>query len=226
MRVGRRDWAKVDYEMRMTSGRDLSTYFRMDKLLTASLGIREDCIHQARILDVGCGPISIVPNRHKNEPVAVVGIDPLAEKYQQLLARHDIPSRIAMLPLRAEDLLTAQLPFDNYHIVHSRNALDHAEDAPAAIKACASRVCSCGYLVLIHHENEGKRVEYNGLHQWNFVVTEDGLRIEDANGSGDLLLDLMSEVGNFELARDISRAPSVIPTVQIDWIVSVFRRVG
>lgn len=128
------------------------------------------------VLDVGCGPLSVVGKRWGDKRVDVLGVDPLADVYKHILKKEGVQPPHLLLKGMGEnaDKVVAGRKFD---YVHSRNALDHAEDAPLAVKSMAACVRKGGVFDLEIFVEEAIRAGYSGLHRWNFTPLADQVAI-------------------------------------------------
>jgi SAM-dependent methyltransferase len=120
-----------------------------------------------RVLDVGAGPATPLGTESPGGPVEVVAVDPLAERYDEILARKGMVPPIRTLRGEAEKL-TDQFPEGSFDIVYSSNALDHSYEPMTAIRNM-TLLCKPGGIVFLRHfENEAERENFYGLHKWNF----------------------------------------------------------
>src|SRR4051794_5126905 len=55
-----------------------------------------------RILDVGAGPLTSLGRRHPSSSIEVVAVDPLAARYDELLAEAGVVPPVRTLPCRGE----------------------------------------------------------------------------------------------------------------------------
>jgi SAM-dependent methyltransferase len=125
-----------------------------------------------RILDVGAGPHSSIGPVGAPSEIAVEAVDPLADDYAEMLAAQGITPFIPTRKGDAERL--SDYGYADFDLVYSRNALDHAYDPLAALKEMIG-VCRVGGVVFLEGTvNEGKRNNYQGLHNWNFMPQPDG----------------------------------------------------
>src|SRR6185295_6270228 len=81
----------------------------------------------AKLLDVGCGPYTVVGKRIDGLRLDITAVDPLADAYVELMRRHQHQPLIAPHFAVAEDL-AAFFPASSFDVVHCRNALDHSFD--------------------------------------------------------------------------------------------------
>jgi SAM-dependent methyltransferase len=125
-----------------------------------------------RILDVGAGPVTIIGTATAPRPVEVIAVDPLAENYAALLAKHGLVPVTKTLIGDAETL--SDLKLGEFDIVFSRNALDHSYDPMRAIEQMLKACKPGGVVYLAGHVNEATSNNYSGLHQWNFMPLDNG----------------------------------------------------
>ena len=129
-----------------------------------------------KILDVGCGPISVLGGRlnGKNDKLEVIGIDPLGDEYVKLHEKHNVQCPHPIIAGFGEKLLD-HFSNDHFDLVFSNNALDHAQDPYIAIKSMVA-VCKPGCKIIFNvNKNEALNANYQGFHQWNFMDIEDTL---------------------------------------------------
>lgn len=62
---------------------------------------------------------------------------------------------------------------NSFDLVYARNCLDHGYDPMLAIQQMLKVVRVGGVVLFEHGVNEGERQGYQGLHQWNFCVSDD-----------------------------------------------------
>ena len=127
------------------------------------------------ILDVGAGPITVVGRWFEERKLNITAVDALAEFYDQLPYPQIRPDP-QTLACKTEELDKIFQPY-SFDIVHAQNTLDHHIDAPLAFKQMLHVAKRGGILVAIHHHNEALHGNWSGLHQWNFFVYENDLRI-------------------------------------------------
>jgi hypothetical protein len=125
-----------------------------------------------KLLDVGAGPISVAGAIDPSAKLTISRIcaDPLGDYYTELLRNRGL-SAPKYISRDAEELHLA-LPKGSVDYVFSRNALDHAWDAPYAIRAIFDHVLRPGGLMrLRHYECEAVFANYAGFHRWNFLTS-------------------------------------------------------
>lgn len=129
-----------------------------------------------RALDIGCGPLSILGRMANGLAIEVTGLDPLVAEYGKILDALKISRPFKAVAGGAEDIRSL-FPPQSFDFVFSRNALDHSQDAIAAI-GNALWVCRPGGIVhFIVFPCEGRHAGYAGLHQWDFDLKDGSLWI-------------------------------------------------
>lgn len=125
-----------------------------------------------KILDVGAGPVTMLGKKWNGRKIEITAIDPLADRYNEILKKNNIHPPVITKVGYAEKL-TEQFDENYFDIVHAINSLDHCFNPVKAIEEMLKVVRKNSYVVLYHSINEGKKHNYSGLHQWNFYE-EDG----------------------------------------------------
>jgi SAM-dependent methyltransferase len=125
-----------------------------------------------RILDVGCGPLSVLGKKVDGLELDLIGVDPLASEYSQILKTHGIAAPHKTLASTAESLLDLFEP-NSFEFVHSRNALDHCEDPIRVIANMLTLVKEHCYIFINICQNEAENAGYTGFHRWNFDIIAD-----------------------------------------------------
>ncbi|WP_027180103.1 class I SAM-dependent methyltransferase [Maridesulfovibrio bastinii] len=132
---------------------------------------------ETSILDVGAGPHTVIGLAGLKEKIKIVAIDPLADVYNEILSAFNIVPAIMTQQGIAEELDLDNL--GQFDLVYSRNAIDHSYNPIKAIENMLLATKKTGTLFIEGAVNEGKRQNYHGLHQWNFLPDEE---------NGDMLL--------------------------------------
>jgi SAM-dependent methyltransferase len=187
-----------------------------------------------RILDVGCGPISNLGRRlplsrggegeRAARAIEIVGVDPLADRYRELLAARGIAPWHALVACEGERL-DERFADGDFDLVFSNNALDHAHDPLACLVQMVRAVRRGGCVVVQIGEREGARAGYSGLHQWDFAL-DGGNRLTLAS-PGARPVDIaraLSGIAELEALERVFENPAGLP-----WnhphVRAVFRRI-
>lgn len=151
------------------------------------LGIPEDLLTEIKsgdlhLLDVGSGPFSTLGRNHPRFNVELILADPLGDAYNSLIAELELANHSKIINVSAEEL-TTKFAHNSFDIVHSANALDHAYDPLLCIQNMLKICKPGGWVYIISVEDEGERQNYTGLHQWNFALVGDKVRLWNKSDS-------------------------------------------
>ncbi|MBK8211960.1 MAG: methyltransferase domain-containing protein [Rhodospirillales bacterium] len=149
----------------------------LDVLLSPSMPLQQQFIdiiasyqrpdgHMIKVLDVGCGPLSVIGKSGPYE-VDLVGIDPLSGTYQKILERHGLVSPHLSIAGMGEQIDTF-FSAESVDFIHSRNALDHCEDPRVVIRNMITLAKPNSKIFINVCQNEGENASYSGFHRWNF----------------------------------------------------------
>lgn len=128
------------------------------------------------VLDCGSGPVSILNGLLPKSQIATV--DPLSKDYREIFD-YDLYDIRPPINQGIEQMTFKELFF----IVHMRNALDHCQDPAAGFERMLQAVKPGGYIILQGFINDGKHVNYDGLHQWDIELNEmNQLVVKDKDG--------------------------------------------
>lgn len=123
---------------------------------------------ELHIIDFGCGPVSVIGVKDDTYKIKILGVDPLIDEYNKILNDKKLVRPHDALCMECEDLYF--IGDNTFDIVFTRNAIDHSRE-PDKIMMLGKRICKPNGLFEISvNENEGKRTNYSGLHQWDFFV--------------------------------------------------------
>jgi SAM-dependent methyltransferase len=122
-----------------------------------------------RILDVGSGPLTSINRKCDSCEVSITAVDPLADFYNELLARHGITPPVPAVEGWGERL-TERFGENQFEIAYARNAVDHSYDPIKCIDEMVKVTKKNGYVIVEMNERAGSIEEWRGLHQWDFFV--------------------------------------------------------
>jgi SAM-dependent methyltransferase len=174
LKDGARNWDQGEW--RNCSDPNLELQPELKALIPAPVGA------VVRILDVGSGPLTRVGKRWDGRDIQVVPVDPLANKYNRLLAIHQIKPIVAPVFAHGEKLLDQFAP-NSFDLAYASNSLDHSYDPVLVIRQMLGVVKPGHYVYLWHVANEGARECYAGLHQWNFDIRKGEFVVDDGRKS-------------------------------------------
>lgn len=125
------------------------------------------------ILDVGSGPYSVLGKFVHGKELNITLLDPLAEEYVKLFKLLNInPPSLPIAGCGENIDTTVEGKFD---FVFSRNALDHCSDPLLVIQNMVDALTPNGIVFIETRINEGINQNYQGLHQWNFMLADGDL---------------------------------------------------
>jgi len=156
-------WAD-SYEMRFDP--DLPLQSRPVALLPPQIEIN--------ILDVGAGPHTFLGKKHEGKQLNITAVDPLADEYELIFDKYQIPPAPVKTRKLAGEELTTLFDRSTFDFVVARNCIDHSYSPEIAILQMVDIVKSGSYVLLEHRENEAVNANYLGLHQWNFSMSPEG----------------------------------------------------
>ena len=173
---------------------------RDSRLNLTGLGIPDHLLAEVKtkelfLLDVGSGPLSTIGRFHPLFNVELVLADPLGDAYNDLLAELGLANYSKIVNVCAEDL-PSKFSDNSFDIVHSANALDHAYDPLLCMQNMLKLCKPGGWVYVISVENEGERQNYTGLHQWNFALVGDKVRLWNKTKS-IMLHEKLEDVNQF-----------------------------
>jgi SAM-dependent methyltransferase len=126
---------------------------------------------EAAVLDVGAGPLSTLGTRAAGKRVRLTAVDPLADCYDETLAKVGVTPLVRTLRCSGEELLDRFEPA-SFDIAFAENALDHCVDPLRVIRNMVAVVRRGGFVILNHAPDEAEHASYGSVHQWNFRAEE------------------------------------------------------
>ena len=194
----------------------LSMHFSPTTLLQVDLSNLLDKLNlteNAKVLDVGAGPISKVGKIYNGAKIDLIAIDPVAKRYSRILKKLNLTPVIETLPGYGEKL-TKQFPINSFDLIHARNCIDHTRNPILVIKEALGVLKPGGYFYLNHYINEGKSADYYGLHQWNFFEKDNLFYISSLNNKTKICVD------------DDVKAVATVESIQVikDRVIVIMRK--
>lgn len=149
-----------------------------------------------RILDVGAGPTTSLGKVVPGRAVEIVGVDPLADRYREMLARLQVDVSAPSVLGHAERLDELFAP-ESFDVAYARNSLDHSRDPIAALTGMLRVLKPHGFVALRHFRREGEHAHYEEFHQWNFDIRDAGPEIWNRRERHVLAQTLPARVEDF-----------------------------
>ena len=138
-----------------------------------------------KVLDVGSGPISPLTWGHEAGLFRLTCVDALAVEYHQLFVKYDIPQPLPIMATHGEDIDCVE----EYHIVFSKNALDHCVRPATVFENMTRAVKPGGYIIIWSYVDEGSAENWSGGHQHNLDLANEHLTLTNKDGIRRLLTD-------------------------------------
>ncbi len=131
---------------------------------------------EARILDVGAGPVTSLGYRLDGVKVEIVPTDLLADFYARLCAEARV---VPLVPTRFAPVeeLSFFFPENSFDLVHCRNALDQSANPMRGIEQMLRVVKVGGKILLLHQEALAEHENYEGVHPFSFDVRDNAFVI-------------------------------------------------
>jgi len=133
-----------------------------------------------QVLDVGSGPLSMLAFWHNTGMFDLIAVDPLANEYVALLARHGRSPNCPLVQGYGEHL-DSLFPPDTFDLAWMHNAMDHTQSPAAVLRAMSTVVRPSGHIIIHGWCHEGSTQAWNGLHQHDLYVEHDGLMCQSRN---------------------------------------------
>lgn len=156
----------------------------------------------AKVLDVGAGPLTVLGKVWDGYRLDITAVDPLAVQYAEMLSSLHVTPPLLTRFAEAESL-TQDFKRSTFDLCHARNCLDHSHSPVKAIQEMLAVTKPRGVVFLNHSMNEGAKVSYIGLHQWNFrerggdfVIASPGKRSVNVSKLLKDLADVSVEIKN------------------------------
>ncbi len=132
--------------------------------------ITTSALEDARILDIGAGPISILGWRLDGVQLNISAIDALADEFNDMLETYGIYPPVKTEQLEAERICE-RFPSDFFDLIHCRNALDHCYDPVRIVRHVMRLLKPDATMIVCSKTNEAVENNYLGFHQWNIDAT-------------------------------------------------------
>jgi SAM-dependent methyltransferase len=169
-----------------------------------------------RILDVGAGPLTSLGKRYDGIRIEITAMDPLADEYDVILAKHGVVPVVRTLKCFGERLTELFRP-DTFDLVFARNSLDHSYDPALIICNMLTVVRQGSFVLLEHHIDEAERQRYKGLHQWNFSLNENGNFIVESQRG---IINVSQRYADRAVISSEIVSPSVEDESADDWLIT------
>ena len=152
---------------------------------------------QARILDVGAGPLTWFPRKWFTRDYKVVPIDPLADEFDAMLAANKITPPVKTIKGEAEKL-TVQFEPESFHLVFCRNAFEQFYDPITALRQMLTVVKDNCWVILIQEDYRSEDQQKRG--PWTIEEQDADLYLNAIDGKIDLGMEF-ADVATLRTSR-------------------------
>lgn len=142
----------------------------LDPYLTS---LRKRFSGKLRVLDVGCGPCSLLSLGQMRGAFDLSGVDPLADEYRPLVRQGGMQTVGALYQGFGENL-SALFAAESFHLVYCCNALDHTQSPAKTLAEMCGVLMPGGTLFLQGYSREGSANRFHGLHQHDLFLEPGG----------------------------------------------------
>ena len=152
---------------------------------------------EAKILDVGAGPLTYFPRQWFTRQYSITPIDPLADEFDRMLKEAGLDPQYRTVKGEAETVLNRFGP-DSFHCVFARNSLEQFHDPLDAIRQLLAVVKPGGWVLL---QQEGYRTaDEQPRCPWQMEENADDVFLNSPDGGR---LDLGMEFADIATLRVI-----------------------
>lgn len=115
---------------------------------------------EAKIADLGSGPVCTLGNIWGEVKVTIYASDILANEYAELT------NEVLRTPIEYQNMENLTYPNEYFDVVQCVNALDHTKNIKKAIEEMV-RVCKVGGYIYLRHGHNQMKVNGGRGHYWN-----------------------------------------------------------
>ncbi len=142
-------------------------------------GLNDFCPNRdpMRVLDVGCGPISVLRWGAIQNRMIITGVDPLLDMYSLVRARHgyDTLPNIRChfeIPSFAEEIYQL-IPDKSFDLIYSQNSLDHTNKPKEVLDIFSKKLSPGGRIIIQVATKEGSRQNWDQFHKTDIYLNGD-----------------------------------------------------
>lgn len=145
-----------------------------------------------KVLDIGCGPVSVLRWGAIQNYLSITGVDPLLELYALVLARHGL-DRLPKIRCETEisayaETLADQVPDNHFDMIYTRNALDHTQDPVRVVENFGRKLAPGGIAAIEVAAREGTRQNWDQLHKTDIYFDDRTLMYAHQDGQARPLI--------------------------------------
>ena len=147
-----------------------------------------DRLPNMKILDAGCGPLTLMGKKYKGQTLDITCTDILANVYNEIMEKAGIVPLIK--PIQCGFVELPDMFEQKFDFIVATNCVDHSEVPYRSIMAMLDMLAPGGTLFMRHGWMEGLRGNYGGLHNWDFYIYNGDFAIGDKWGLKMLVVDI------------------------------------
>lgn len=147
-----------------------------------------DRLKSMKILDAGCGPMTLMGPKYQGHQLDITCADILADEYNSIMEKAGIVPLIRPIKCGFEDL--PKVFTTKFDFIQAINCVDHSQNPYKSIMAMLDVLADGGVLFLRHGWMEGLRGKYEGLHNWDFYMVDGEFAIGDRFGLKTIMKDI------------------------------------
>jgi SAM-dependent methyltransferase len=165
-----------------THSRDFYPTWVFDPLLGNKRGPRDKPL---KVMDIGCGPVSVLRWGAIHGEISITGLDPLIDLYAVVLARHGLDALPKIRCDReahgfAEDM-EELVPDGDFDVIYTQNALDHTQKPALVIQNMSKKLRPKGHIAIQVATREGTRQKWDQLHKTDIYLEKNVLMFNHQN---------------------------------------------
>jgi len=137
-----------------------------------------------RVLDVGCGPVSLLAYAHHNGVIELTAVDVIADSYTKLLEDYGYEKAILGIKVVESEAehLADKLPDQKFNLVYCNNALDHTDSPSESLREMVNITETGGYIIISGNVREGTNESWDGIHMHDLFIDKNALFREGKSG--------------------------------------------
>jgi SAM-dependent methyltransferase len=127
-----------------------------------------------KVLDIGCGPVSVLRWGAIQGEISITGLDPLIDTYALVLARHGLD---AICKMRCDqevngvaEYMDKLLGDQKFDLIYTQNALDHTQRPAEVVENVSRHLAPHGLFAVQVGTREGTRQKWDQLHKTDIYI--------------------------------------------------------
>jgi GT2 family glycosyltransferase/SAM-dependent methyltransferase len=170
------------------------------------------------VLDVGSGPVSMLSYGAYAGLINLTAVDPLADKYKELLRKYGHPLQHRLVQGYGEQLAEI-FPKESFDLAWIHNALDHSQSPGEVIRQMTQLLKPGGFLIFQGWSREGTAAAFTGLHHHDLYLAPGGRLMCETHlpGEPDPQVYCINEALPLELVDSTAPTAEVKKWIRLVW---------